>query len=241
MENPKQDELLPAIALIVLEFVIPLRPTLFPHVLPITSLEGQTGGTCSPTRTDASGQSTWACHGKCEPSPGARVNPCRVVLRLTPPRSQQAQLPTAPPMGGRPGQACTSRGCAASAPTGLTARAAPASGPPRSFRSSPPPHHGLSSAYASHPASRLLLLLPVPGAAVPEDRRGLAAPLRGRRAPPCRVPRCSGYWCWLRSLLAPPSKGTGPVVVRSPGMMSQSLALHGGTPTIIAMMRRATG
>jgi hypothetical protein len=32
---------------------------------------------------------------------------------LTPAQSQKAQSPTAHPMGGRPGQSCTSRGCVA--------------------------------------------------------------------------------------------------------------------------------
>ena len=82
-------------------------------------------------------------HGRCEPGPGARINPGRVVLRLTPPQSQKAQSPTAHPMGGRPGQACTSRGCAVCPPTGFSARAAPVSGPPRHLRSSPHPQHGL--------------------------------------------------------------------------------------------------
>ena len=64
-------------------------------------------------------------HGRYEPGPGARVNPGRVVLRLTPPQSQKAQSPTAHPMGARPGQEYTPRGCAASPPAWLTARAAP--------------------------------------------------------------------------------------------------------------------
>jgi hypothetical protein len=50
IENPKQDALLPAIALILLRFVIPPRPTLFPRVPPRTTLEGHTEGTCGPTR-----------------------------------------------------------------------------------------------------------------------------------------------------------------------------------------------
>ena len=48
MENPKQDALLPAIALILLGFVILSRPTPFPHVSPLTPLAGHTGGTCAP-------------------------------------------------------------------------------------------------------------------------------------------------------------------------------------------------
>ena len=86
-------------------------------------------------------------HGRCEPGPSARVNPGRGVLRLTPPQSQKAQSPTAHPMGARPGQSCTSRGCAACPPAWLTARAAPVSGPPRHLRSSPHPQHGLYPAY----------------------------------------------------------------------------------------------
>ena len=49
--------------------------------------------------------------------------------------------------GGRPGQACTSRGCAACPPTGRTARAAPVSGPPQHLRSSLHPQHGRYPAY----------------------------------------------------------------------------------------------
>ena len=45
MENPKQDALLPAIALILLGFVITPRPMPFPRVQPPTPLEGHTGGT----------------------------------------------------------------------------------------------------------------------------------------------------------------------------------------------------
>jgi hypothetical protein len=51
-ENPKQDALLPAIALISLGFVIPPRPTLFPRVPPRSTLEGHTGGTCARPPTD---------------------------------------------------------------------------------------------------------------------------------------------------------------------------------------------
>ena len=40
MENPRQDALLPAIALILLGFVIPPRPTPFPRVQHPTPLEG---------------------------------------------------------------------------------------------------------------------------------------------------------------------------------------------------------
>jgi len=47
--NFKQDALLPAIALILLGFVIPPRPMPVPCVQPQTTLEGLTGGTCSPT------------------------------------------------------------------------------------------------------------------------------------------------------------------------------------------------
>jgi hypothetical protein len=86
-------------------------------------------------------------HGRCEPGPGARVNPGCGVLRLTPPQSQKAQSPTAHPMGGRPGQPCTSRGCAACPHAWLTARAAPVSSPPRNLRSNPHPQHGLCPAY----------------------------------------------------------------------------------------------
>ena len=50
-------------------------------------------------------------------------------------------------MGARPGQSCTSRGCAACPPAWLTARTAPVSGPPRHLRSSPHPQHGLYPAY----------------------------------------------------------------------------------------------
>ncbi len=46
-------------------------------------------------------------------------------------------------MGGRPASACTPRGCAASPPAWLTARAAPVSAPPRHLRSNPHPQHGL--------------------------------------------------------------------------------------------------
>ncbi len=46
IENPKQDALLPAIALILLGCVIPPRPTLFPGVPPLPPLEGHIGGTC---------------------------------------------------------------------------------------------------------------------------------------------------------------------------------------------------
>ena len=45
MENPKQDELLPAIALILLGFVIPPRPTLCPRVPSLSPLTGHTGDT----------------------------------------------------------------------------------------------------------------------------------------------------------------------------------------------------
>ena len=58
-----------------------------------------------------------------------------------------AQSPTAHPMQARPGQSCTSRGCAACPPAWLTARSAPVSGPPRHLRSSPHPPHGFSPAY----------------------------------------------------------------------------------------------
>ena len=40
IENPKQDALLPAIALILLGFVIPSRPTLCPHIPPHSPLVG---------------------------------------------------------------------------------------------------------------------------------------------------------------------------------------------------------
>ena len=40
IENPKQDALLPAIALILPGFVIPPRPTPFPRIPPQTTLEG---------------------------------------------------------------------------------------------------------------------------------------------------------------------------------------------------------
>lgn len=50
-------------------------------------------------------------------------------------------------MGGRPGSACTPRGCAASPPAWLTARAAPVSAPPRHLRSNPHPQHGLYPSY----------------------------------------------------------------------------------------------
>jgi hypothetical protein len=45
IENPKQDALLPAIALILLGFVIPSRPTPCPRVPPLSPLAGHTGGT----------------------------------------------------------------------------------------------------------------------------------------------------------------------------------------------------
>ncbi len=45
IENPKQDALLPAIALILLGFVIPPRPTPCPRVPPLSPLVGHTGGT----------------------------------------------------------------------------------------------------------------------------------------------------------------------------------------------------
>jgi len=48
MENPKQDALLPAIALILLGFVIPPRPTPCPRVPPLSPLAGHTEGTCAP-------------------------------------------------------------------------------------------------------------------------------------------------------------------------------------------------
>ena len=54
IENPKQDALLPAIALILLGFVIPSRPIPFPHVPPLTPLAGHTGDTCGPTRSSRS-------------------------------------------------------------------------------------------------------------------------------------------------------------------------------------------
>jgi len=47
MENPEQDALLPAIALILLGFVIPSRPTLCPRVPSHYSLAGHTGGRCT--------------------------------------------------------------------------------------------------------------------------------------------------------------------------------------------------
>ena len=40
IENPKQDALLPAIALILLGFVIPPRPTPCPRVPPLSPLAG---------------------------------------------------------------------------------------------------------------------------------------------------------------------------------------------------------
>jgi hypothetical protein len=43
--TPKQDALLPAIALISLGFAIPPRSTPFPGVPPQATLEGHTGGT----------------------------------------------------------------------------------------------------------------------------------------------------------------------------------------------------
>lgn len=51
IEPPKQDALLPAIALILLGFVIPSRPTPSPHVPPPTPLAGHTGGTWRELRT----------------------------------------------------------------------------------------------------------------------------------------------------------------------------------------------
>ena len=60
---------------------------------------------------------------------------------------QESQPPAAHPLGERPGQSCTSRGCAACPPAWLTARTAPVSGPPRHLRSSPHPQHGLYPAY----------------------------------------------------------------------------------------------
>jgi LSD1 subclass zinc finger protein len=55
-------------------------------------------------------------------------------------RHSQASLAPAPLlMRARPGLACSPRGCAAFAPSCLTARAAPIRGPPRPLRSSPPP------------------------------------------------------------------------------------------------------
>jgi hypothetical protein len=86
-------------------------------------------------------------HGRCELGPCARVNPGRVVLRLTPPQSQKAQSPTAHPMGGRLGRSCTSRGYAACPPAWLTAGAAPVSAPPRHLHSSPHPQHSLYPAF----------------------------------------------------------------------------------------------
>jgi hypothetical protein len=65
---------------------------------------------------------------------------------------------SAHPMGGRPGQPCTSTGCAACPPAWLTARAAPVSGPPRHLRSNPHPQHGLYPAYALELASHVLLM-----------------------------------------------------------------------------------
>ncbi|MFE8595896.1 DoxX family protein [Archangium violaceum] len=56
-------------------------------------------------------------------------------------------------MGGRPGPACSPRGCAASPPAWRTARAAPVRGPPRPLRSSPHPQHALYPAYT--PRERL--------------------------------------------------------------------------------------
>ena len=45
MENPRQDTLLPAIALILLGFLIPPRLTPLPDVSCQTTLEGHTAGT----------------------------------------------------------------------------------------------------------------------------------------------------------------------------------------------------
>jgi len=45
MENPRQDALLPVIALIFLGRVSSPRPTPFARVPPPTTLEGHTGGT----------------------------------------------------------------------------------------------------------------------------------------------------------------------------------------------------
>ena len=56
IENPKQDALLPAIALILLGFVIPSRPTPFRCVPARSTLEGHTEGTCDQQGKAAHGR-----------------------------------------------------------------------------------------------------------------------------------------------------------------------------------------
>ena len=62
-------------------------------------------------------------------------------LTLEQHRGINAQAPyrAADPLEGRPRQVCTSRSCAASPPTGLTAQSAPVPGPPPPLRSCPRP------------------------------------------------------------------------------------------------------
>jgi hypothetical protein len=86
----------------------------------------------------------------------------------------KVQAPAAHLKGGRPGPTCTSRGCAASPPAWLTARAAPVSGPPRHLRSSTHPQHGLFPAYTLR-AILEHLGLPTAGARLAPAREPLLA------------------------------------------------------------------
>ncbi len=87
------------------------------------------------------------------PKAGARLDPARGRLQAatwcgsSSGQGPESQAPGAPLMGGRPGPACTPRGCAACPPAWLTARAAPVCGPPRHLRSSSHPPHVLYPAY----------------------------------------------------------------------------------------------
>src|SRR5687768_1872073 len=72
MENPKQDALLPAIALILLVFVIPSRPTPCPHVPPLSPLAGHTGGTCAPPHRPRPSPRRAVCDWRGPPERAAR-------------------------------------------------------------------------------------------------------------------------------------------------------------------------
>ena len=111
----KQDALLPAIALILLGFVIPPRPTPCPRVPPLSPLAGHTGGTCAtPPRLHPAPRRA-VCDWRGPPvnvqlapqparaSPAAPLEPstspscgCRVPLPSTQPRAPEA-APLEPP------------------------------------------------------------------------------------------------------------------------------------------------
>ncbi len=129
-------------------------------------------------------------------------------------------------MGARPGQSCTSRGCAACPPAWLTARTAPVSDPPRHLRSSPHPQHGLYPAYTPQP--RDLMPLPRPAwegglgrhaqggcvASPPARLTARPAPVSGPPRPLCTSP--------------PPQHGLSPAYTPVRARFRLLVALHGG-------------